>query len=257
MPDSGRTAQACLQPYSSAQKSTSQKAEVYTQEEEITMDIRQYCRNKYKAEETHPFGPWPICFKVGGKIFAQLYPNILTLKCPAFQGQLFRDVYRDIVTRGYHCPASQQPYWNTLDLSRFPEAELPHMIDLAYSATLDKFSRKQRLALLDPIGRTVTVTVDRPLGSIHPKHKDIRYEINYGYIPGIYAGDGEEQDAYILGVDTPVSSFTGQVVAIIHRLNDVEDKWVVAPEGITFTAEEIQASTHFQEQYFQSLIYLP
>ena len=79
------------------------------------------------------------------------------------------------------------------------------------------------------IGDIVKVTVDRPLGSYHPKHKDIYYQINYGYIAGIMAPDGEEQDAYILGVDKPVKEFTGKIIAIIHRFDDVEEKWVVAP----------------------------
>lgn len=102
------------------------------------------------------------------------------------------------------------------------------------------------------IGKTVTVTIDRPLGSFHPKHPDIYYPINYGYIPGIIAPDGEEQDAYVLGVDIPAKTFTGRVIAIIHRLDDVEEKWVVAPEDRTFTKEEIENLTRFQEQYFDS-----
>lgn len=101
------------------------------------------------------------------------------------------------------------------------------------------------------IGKIVKVTVDRPLGSYHPKHKDIFYPINYGYIEGIIAPDGEEQDAYILGVDEPVKAFCGRVIAIIHRIDDVEDKWVVAPEEMTFTADEIMEHVRFQEQYFQ------
>ena len=102
------------------------------------------------------------------------------------------------------------------------------------------------------IGKTVTVTVDRPLGSYHPEHPDLYYPINYGYIEGIMAPDGEEQDAYILGVDVPVDSFSGTVIAIIHRHDDVEEKWVVAPAGMTFSKEEIQRLTHFQEQYFDA-----
>lgn len=74
------------------------------------------------------------------------------------------------------------------------------------------------------IGRIVKVIVDRPLGSCHPKHRDIFYSVNYGYIPGILAGDGEEQDAYILGIDQPLQEFVGKVIAIIHRLDDVEEK---------------------------------
>jgi len=103
-------------------------------------------------------------------------------------------------------------------------------------------------------GKTVTVKTDRPLGSTHPKHSGLVYPVNYGYIEGIIAPDGEEQDAYILGVDEPVQEFTGQVIAVIHRKNDVEDKWVVAPEGSSFTEEEIISATHFQEQYFDTEI---
>ena len=104
------------------------------------------------------------------------------------------------------------------------------------------------------IGNVVKVIVDRPLGSCHPKHKDLYYPVNYGYIPGIIAPDGEEQDAYILGVNEPVTEFVGQVIAIIHRLDDVEDKWVVAPENVSFTQEEIIAQVAFQEQYFRTEI---
>ena len=102
------------------------------------------------------------------------------------------------------------------------------------------------------IGDIVTVTVDRPLGSYHPEHKDMYYPINYGYVAGIMAPDGEEQDAYILGIDKAVESFTGKIIAIIHRLDDVEDKWVVCPESMTFSREEIMEKVKFQEQYFQS-----
>ena len=102
------------------------------------------------------------------------------------------------------------------------------------------------------IGGIVKVIVDRPLGSCHPRHPDIVYPVNYGYVPGIIAPDGEEQDVYILGVEHPVDQFTGKVIAIIHRLDDVEEKWVVAPEGVTFTKEEIKKRVAFQEQYFRS-----
>lgn len=102
------------------------------------------------------------------------------------------------------------------------------------------------------IGAIVTVTVDRPLGSYHPEHREMYYPVNYGYIKGITAPDGEEQDAYILGVNKPVSEFTGKVIAVVHRYNDVEEKWVVAPEGKIFSAEEIREQIAFQEQYFQS-----
>ena len=106
------------------------------------------------------------------------------------------------------------------------------------------------------IGATVRVIVDRPLGTYHPNHKNIYYLVNYGYIPDVFAPDGEEQDAYILGVNKPVTEFIGKVIAIIHRIDDVEDKWVVAPEGLSFTKEEIIEQVWFQERYFRSEIYM-
>jgi len=101
------------------------------------------------------------------------------------------------------------------------------------------------------LGKKVCVIVDRPLGSCHPKHKNILYPVNYGYVEGILGGDGEEQDAYILGVNVPVESFTGKVIAIIHRIDDVEDKWVVAAEDYHCSKSDIINSIYFQEKYFQ------
>ena len=102
------------------------------------------------------------------------------------------------------------------------------------------------------IGKTVKVVVDRPLGTYHPKHKDIFYTVNYGYVEGVMAPDGEEQDVYILGVDKPVKEFEGRIIAIMHRYGDVEEKWVVAPENVSFTREEIMEKVAFQEKFFQS-----
>ena len=104
------------------------------------------------------------------------------------------------------------------------------------------------------IGSIVKVIVDRPLGTYHPKHKDIYYSVNYGYIPDIVAPDGEGQDAYILGVDKPIKEFAGKVIAIIHRIDDVEDKWVVVPENISFTKDEIIRQVAFQEHFFKTEI---
>ena len=100
----------------------------------------------------------------------------------------------------------------------------------------------------------VKVIIDRPKGSAHPKYKDLIYPINYGYVPGIIAPDQEEQDVYVLGVNEPVHEFFGQLIAIIHRFDDVEEKWVVAPENMLFTKEEIMEAVNFQEQYFKSQV---
>ena len=104
-------------------------------------EIKAYCLAKPGAVETHPFGDWPACYKVGGKIFAQVYPDKITLKCTAFSGEAFRAAYPGVVTRGYHCPPVQQPYWNTIDLAQFPPEELPMMIDHAYETVVSKLSK--------------------------------------------------------------------------------------------------------------------
>lgn len=101
------------------------------------------------------------------------------------------------------------------------------------------------------MSKEVHVVVDRPIGY---QHGNIIYPINYGYIPGIIAGDGEEQDAYILGVNEPISEFDGQVIAAIRRENDCEDKLVVAPVGSVYHQGQIVEAVHFQEQYFVSKI---
>nr|MDD5837579.1 inorganic pyrophosphatase [Eubacteriales bacterium] len=103
---------------------------------------------------------------------------------------------------------------------------------------------------------TVTVKIDRPLGSYHPKHKDLYYPINYGYVEGVIAGDGEEQDAYIIGINEPLETFTGNIIAVIHRINDNENKWVVAKENTNYTVQEIEKQVHFQEKYFEHFIEL-
>lgn len=105
--------------------------------------------------------------------------------------------------------------------------------------------------ILDNMGKNVHVVVDRHIGY---HHGDVVYPINYGYIPGIIAGDGEEQDAYILGVSEPLTEFDGRVVAAIRRKNDCEDKLVVAPVEKIYHQGEIAEAVHFQEQYFISTI---
>ena len=104
------------------------------------------------------------------------------------------------------------------------------------------------------IGKSVKVIVDRPMGTYHPKHIDIYYSVNYGYVPGVFAPDGEEQDAYILGIDKPIKEFNGKVIAIIHRLDDVEEKWVVAPDNTIFSKNEIMQQVAFQERFFKTEI---
>ena len=101
------------------------------------------------------------------------------------------------------------------------------------------------------IGKKVKVVIDRPLGSTHPGYPDLIYTVNYGYLPNLIGGDGEEQDAYVLGVNLPIEEFEGEVIAIIHRENDCENKLVVAPSNSSFTDEEILNAVNFQEKFFK------
>lgn len=105
----------------------------------------------------------------------------------------------------------------------------------------------------DYIGKIVSVKIDRPLGSVHPKHGFV-YPVNYGYIPGTVSGDGEELDAYVLGEHKPLDTFEGRVIAVIHRLDDDDDKLVVMQDGRNYTDEQITALTEFQERWFKSTI---
>ena len=103
----------------------------------------------------------------------------------------------------------------------------------------------------DIIGKTVKGIVDRPINSRHPNHKEMIYPINYGYIEGVFANDGDEQDVYIMGTDKPISTFEGKVIAVYHRFNDVEDKWIVSLDGKDYSDKEILDAIYFQEQYFE------
>ncbi|HJJ09787.1 MAG TPA: inorganic diphosphatase [Clostridiaceae bacterium] len=109
---------------------------------------------------------------------------------------------------------------------------------------------------IDFLNKTLEIKIDRPMGSKHPKHGFI-YPLNYGYVPNTISGDGEELDAYVLGIYEPLETFTGKCIAIIHRTNDNDDKLIIVPDNKTFTNKEIKVLTDFQEQYFKSTILRP
>ena len=116
-------------------------------------------------------------------------------------------------------------------------------------------TRREEL-IREYLGKTVTVIIDRPIGFHHvTKGIHLDYTINYGFLPGVTGGDGEEQDVYILGVSEPLETFTGIIIGAVRRKDDNEDKLVAAPEGIVFTAEQIRKEIHFVEKYFDSQIF--
>ena len=101
--------------------------------------------------------------------------------------------------------------------------------------------------------KLVYIKIDRPLGSKHPKY-DLIYPINYGYVPNTISGDGEELDAYLLGIDKPLCEYNGYCIAIIHRTNDNDDKLIIVPKGINYTNDEIEKEIEFQEKFFKHII---
>lgn len=105
------------------------------------------------------------------------------------------------------------------------------------------------------LGKNVRVQIDRPIGFHHvTKGIHLDYTVNYGFLPGVIGGDGEEQDVYVLGVAEPLEVFEGRVIAVVRRRDDNEDKFVAAPEGMIFTQAQISEEIHFVEKYFDSTI---
>ena len=105
------------------------------------------------------------------------------------------------------------------------------------------------------LGKTVYIEIDRPIGYVHKKEKYcLIYPINYGFIPNVLGGDGEELDVYLLGVDKPVCNYNAKIIAIVHRENDVEDKLIAAPVGMEFSETEIENAINFQEQYYKTYL---
>jgi len=101
------------------------------------------------------------------------------------------------------------------------------------------------------LGEVVDIVIDRPIGYVHKKEKySLTYPINYGYIPEVYGGDGEELDVYLLGVTEAVREYRCRIIGIVFRENDVEDKLIAAPVGVEYSEAEMAAAISFQEQYY-------
>jgi len=120
---------------------------------------------------------------------------------------------------------------------------------------LEKKFRERKELAESYLGKTVKILMDRPLGYVHKKDNySLAYPINYGYIPGVQGGDGEDLDVYLLGVNVPVDEYEARIIGIVHRHNDNEDKLIAAPYGVSFSKEEIEKALSFQEQYFDTEI---
>lgn len=154
---------------------------------------------------------------------------------------LFRDIYEFNVRAGVDVIFNKEAY-------EFSERKFRTKNNDA------KFLRRKSL-VRSYLGKTVDILMDRPLGYVHEKEKyTLKYPINYGLIPGVIGGDGEELDVYLIGVDEPVSQYTAKIIGIVHRENDNEDKLIAAPEGMMFTKAEIEEKIKFQEKYYNSFV---
>lgn len=115
--------------------------------------------------------------------------------------------------------------------------------------------RERKEQVREYLGKTVRIKIDRPIGYVHKKEKySLNYKINYGYVPDVLGGDGEELDVYLLGVDEPVSEYEGVIIGIAHRINDIEDKLIMCPVGMSFTKEEIVEKISFQEKHYETRV---
>lgn len=127
---------------------------------------------------------------------------------------------------------------------------------MGYGNTEVFLTREERENLIrEYLGKTVTAVIDRPIGFVHfTKGITLHYTVNYGFLPGVTGGDGEEQDVYILGEDVPLEQFTGPIIGVVRRADDNEDKLIAAPEGVALTSEQIAQQIRFAEQYFDCTI---
>jgi inorganic pyrophosphatase len=101
------------------------------------------------------------------------------------------------------------------------------------------------------LGKDVELIIDQPYNSYY---KGICYEANYGYVPNTVAPDGEGLDGYFLGPKEPFDKVSGTCIAIIHRLEDDDDKLIVVPQGSSMTDNEIETAVNFREHLFKHTI---
>ncbi|MFR2534411.1 MAG: GNAT family N-acetyltransferase [Clostridia bacterium] len=149
-------------------------------------------------------------------------------------------------------------FWKGIIREKYEKVEINNREDKQEKWTIYYFSNQNRIeGKLNSryyIGKTVNVVIDRPLGSSHPKYPKQIYSVNYGYIPNTISGDKEELDAYVLGEYNPLSIYTGECIAVIHRLQENDDKLIIVSKGKNFTNEQIRTLTDFQERYYESIL---
>ena len=97
-------------------------------------EIRDYCLSKSDAEETLPFGPDTLVYKVNGKIFLltgfDSDPVQFNVKCDPDKAVELREEFSDCVLPGYHM---NKKHWNTVLVNgTLSNKQLRAMIDESY-----------------------------------------------------------------------------------------------------------------------------
>lgn len=111
-------------------------------------DFCAFCLSLPAVEETTPFGPEVLVYKVGGKMFALAipdeHPQRVNLKCDPERALELRDRHEDI-TPGYHM---NKKHWNTLLLGgRLPRTLVRELIEHSYQLVVASLPKKAREAL--------------------------------------------------------------------------------------------------------------
>ena len=126
-----------------------------------------FCESFAGVSCDYPFGSQPRCCRIGGKIFAEIYPEgvpgalailsgnqsfpreavvpMATLRCEPLQGDFYKQQFSRSVFRPYHCPPAQQPYALTVLLNGgVPDQVLKEMARHAYEIILKKIPLKKQ-----------------------------------------------------------------------------------------------------------------
>lgn len=104
-------------------------------------ELKEYCLKKPGARQECPFGPFPICFKVGSRIFLEWYPDDekITVRCEPMLADQYRRSYPDFVVPGYHCPDRIRRYKNTVYVnSGLEDSVIFSMVDHSYEEAVKR-----------------------------------------------------------------------------------------------------------------------
>jgi inorganic pyrophosphatase len=100
---------------------------------------------------------------------------------------------------------------------------------------------------IDTLVANHAIVIDRPRGSIHPRHPDTIYALDYGYLDGTTSGDGGGIDIWRGSLPQLVA--TGVILTIDLQKKDSEIKLLLA-----CTAEEQQMVLELHQAGLQSAL---